>query len=736
MIDSETAVARCADLVETARRLGADAADAVTSAQASESVSIRLGKLEEVERSEGESISLRVMVGQRSASIQTSDFSRDSFAELAERALAMARLAPEDPYSGLAPQDRLFTGAVPDLALSDPHEPSPEALREAALEAEDAARAIPGVTNSDGGSASFSQSVSALVTSHGFAHGYEATGHSLSASVVAGEGGRMQTDYDYRAARHRADLPGPAAIGAEAGRRAVAKLDPKSMPSGPLPVVFDPRVGNGLIGHLLGAMSGPAVARKSSFLLGKEEDELFDSAIRILEEPHRPRGLRSRPFDGEGLPTNTRALVENGRIFGWLTNAAAARQLEAPLTGHAARGMAGQRGLELARRGGIGQPAEDTAVLDQRACVGRQALAVEGPRAQPARAVRLLEDANRGIEQFVLLLAEQEGGFARHRGAAHRPQQMADQSVAHPGIEHHRERSARHRFRVELGDRAAPRLGADRRRAGQIGAVARGAIVVIGLHPAALARDHAGGQAVPGRLVAMGKPVRGDQRADRLREAGAAAVGIGHAGNRPRCVLGLERGFAQSFGARLVGVREGEIGDRAGEQAVLRREAGIGILRREPRHRQRPLGQFRKAVAREIAGLDRGGALPDHDPQRYRLALRAFDLFQLAEPYRDAFGSLGAGHRIGGIGAQPSGGLDQIGAARHRRFGVDHAGEFPEAVMPVRVGRRAALGNCRRILASQGSGPRGRGQNIILKAAVISTGSPIASSHSAIWSRR
>jgi len=345
MIDSETAVARCADLVETARRLGADAADAVTSAQASESVSIRLGKLEEVERSEGESISLRVMVGQRSASIQTSDFSRDSFAELAERALAMARLAPEDPYSGLAPQDRLFTGAVPDLALADPHEPSPEALREAALEAEDAARAIPGVTNSDGGSASFSQSVSALVTSHGFAHGYEATGHSLSASVVAGEGGRMQTDYDYRAARHRADLPGPAAIGAEAGRRAVAKLDPKSMPSGPLPVVFDPRVGNGLIGHLLGAMSGPAVARKSSFLLGKEEDELFDSAIRILEEPHRPRGLRSRPFDGEGLPTNTRALVENGRIFGWLTNAAAARQLEAPLTGHAARGGGGAPGV-------------------------------------------------------------------------------------------------------------------------------------------------------------------------------------------------------------------------------------------------------------------------------------------------------------------------------------------------------------------------------------------------------
>ncbi|OBX19773.1 modulator protein [Erythrobacter sp. QSSC1-22B] len=345
MIDAETAIARCADLVETARRLGADAADAVTRAEASESVAIRLGKLEEVERSEGESIGLRVMVGQRSASIQTSDFSRASFEELAERALTMARLAPEDSYSGLAPQDRLFTGEIPDFDMRDSHEPSPETLREAALEAEDAARAVTGVTNSNGGSASFSQSVAALVTSHGFARGYEATGHSLSASVVAGEGNRMQTDYDYRTARHRADLPTPASIGAEAGRRTVAKLDPVSMPSGPLPVVFDPRVGGGLIGHLLGAMSGPAVARKSSFLLGKEDDELFDPAIRILEDPHRLRGLRSRPFDGEGLPTVPRALVENGRIFGWLTNSASARQLDAPLSGHAARGGGGSPGV-------------------------------------------------------------------------------------------------------------------------------------------------------------------------------------------------------------------------------------------------------------------------------------------------------------------------------------------------------------------------------------------------------
>ena len=345
MIDSQTAISRCQDLIALARRAGADAADAVTRAEASESVSVRLGKLEDVERSEGESIGLRVFVGQRSASINTSDFSADSLQTLAERAVAMARLAPEDPHAGLAPEERLFTGELPDLDLFDPEEPSPESLRETALAAEDAARAVEGVTNSNGGGASQGHTVAALVTSHGFARGYEASGHSISASVVAGEGGNMQTDYDYRTARHRADLPSAQSIGAEAGRRAVARLDPGSMPSKPVPVVFDPRVGAGLIGHLLGAMGAPAIARKGSFLIGKEDEQLFDSAIRIVEEPLRKRGLRSRPIDGEGLPCIARNLVEGGKIFGWMSNAASARQLGVPLTGHASRGGGGSPGV-------------------------------------------------------------------------------------------------------------------------------------------------------------------------------------------------------------------------------------------------------------------------------------------------------------------------------------------------------------------------------------------------------
>lgn len=338
MIDKQGALARCEELVALARSKGADSADAVAHGEASESVTVRLGQLEDISRSESESVALRVFVGSRSASIRTSDFSPGSFSVLVERALEMARLAPEDPYAGLAPEARLMGGDTPDLDLADPVEPAPSDLRDAAAATEDAARAVAGVTNSNGGSAAFSHAVGALATSHGFARASEATGHSLSASVIAGEGGAMQTDHAWRSARYQADLATPAEIGREAGERAVAKVHPGSIPSQAMPVVFDPRVSGGILGHLLGAMSGAAVARKASFLLGLEDEALFDSAIRVIEDPLRRRGLASRAYDGEGLATTRRALVENGRIFGWLTNAAAARQLDVPLTGHASRG--------------------------------------------------------------------------------------------------------------------------------------------------------------------------------------------------------------------------------------------------------------------------------------------------------------------------------------------------------------------------------------------------------------
>ena len=348
-------------LVQRARRAGADAADAAFVADASESIQVRLGKLEDVERSEGEHISLRVFIGQRSASIGSSDLSEAALDELAARAVDMARAAPEDPFAGLAPQDLLSHGPFADFDLTDGSEPSPAALREMAEAAEDAARAISGVTNSEGAAASAGRGVFALATSHGFAGGYESTSRAISATVVAGLGSGKQRDYAWRQAHHLADLPSPADIGKLAGERTIAKLAPGKLKSGPLPVVLDPRVSGTIVGHLIAAISGPSIARRSSFLLDRADEELFDPAIVIAEDPHRLRGLRSRPFDGEGLATRKRSVVENGRITGWLMECASARQLGLAPTGHASRGHGGAPGISVGNlhlAAGTASPAE------------------------------------------------------------------------------------------------------------------------------------------------------------------------------------------------------------------------------------------------------------------------------------------------------------------------------------------------------------------------------------------
>jgi len=344
MLSPEAAQDRAAALIEIARRAGADAADAVVSGQSSESVQVRLGELEDVERSESEHLDLRVFVGRRSASIGSSDFSDAALAELASRAVAMARLAPEDAYAGLAPEDRLLTGAVPALDLADSEDFGPAALRELAAAIEDAARAVPGVTNSEGGSAGAGTRSVALVTSHGFAGCYGGTSRQLSTSVIAGEGSGMQRDYAYRSAHHRADLPGTEELGRQAGERTVARLNPGRLKSGTMPVVFDPRVSGSLLGHLAGAINGGAIARRASFLLGKDGMQIFASGITIVDDPLRRRALGARPFDGEGLPTARRELVRDGQLTGWLMDSASARQLGQQPTGHAARGGGGAPG--------------------------------------------------------------------------------------------------------------------------------------------------------------------------------------------------------------------------------------------------------------------------------------------------------------------------------------------------------------------------------------------------------
>jgi PmbA protein len=345
MLSSDDAAARLQDLVAAARRAGADAADAIYHANQSTEVHVRLGRLENVDRSDGEEIGLRVFVGRRSASVSASDLAPARLDTLAERAVAMAREAPEDQYAGLAPEDALMRGPAPDLDLNDGVDPAPEALRARALAAEEAARGVAGVSNSEGASASAGSSLVAIVTSHGFAGGYRASAHSVSASMLAGEGGAKQRDGAWHWTRHLADLEPAEQVGRLAGERAVARLGAARLPSGALPVVFDPRVGNSLIGHVLGAISGSAIARRTSFLLEMEGEHVLPRGLSVIDTPHRRRGLRSRPFDGEGLPTTECRIIDDGRLTGWLLDSASARQLGRAPTGHAVRGVGGPPGV-------------------------------------------------------------------------------------------------------------------------------------------------------------------------------------------------------------------------------------------------------------------------------------------------------------------------------------------------------------------------------------------------------
>ena len=344
MLPVEKARDRAEALVERARASGADAADAIYAGSQSQSVQVRLGELEQVDRSEGEEIGLRVFVGQRSASVASSDFSSEAMDELVARAMAMAREAPEDPYAGLAPVDLISRAAVPDIEAEDRSEDVPETLRARALAAEKAALAVPGVTNSSGGSAAGSASAIALAISTGFSGAYRSTGHSANVSVIAGEGSTMQRDSAWHGARHLSDLDAPEEIGRLAGERAVAKLNPSKPRAGRYPVLFDPRVAGSLLGHFAGAITGSSVARKSSFLQDKLGAQVFSPGVSIVDDPLRPRGLRSRPFDGEGLPVALTALIEDGILKTWIADSASARQLGIRPTGHAVRGVSGPPG--------------------------------------------------------------------------------------------------------------------------------------------------------------------------------------------------------------------------------------------------------------------------------------------------------------------------------------------------------------------------------------------------------
>jgi PmbA protein len=341
MLHPDQAADTLASIVDRAKRAGADAADAIYVGNLSSSVQVRDGATEDVSRSESEAAGVRLFVGQRSASASTSDLSTAAIDELVARVVAMAREAPEDKYAGLAPADLLARAPFPDLDGWDPQEPDPAALKDRALAAEGAAKGVAGVTKSNGCSAGASTATVAIATSHGFAGGYRLSGHSCSAGVIAGEGATMQRDYDWHSARHLADLEDPELIGRRAGERAVKRVGGVKVAPGVMPVLFDPRVASSLLGHLAGAISGAAIARKSSFLLDAMGSRVFAPGVSIHDDPLRPRGLRSRAFDGEGLAVRPMAIIDDGILTTWFAECASARQLGLNPTGHAFRGVGG-----------------------------------------------------------------------------------------------------------------------------------------------------------------------------------------------------------------------------------------------------------------------------------------------------------------------------------------------------------------------------------------------------------
>ena len=338
LFDQTALTDRAERLVNAALKTGADAADAVAVRSMSLSVEVRDGAVEESERAEGDDLGLRVLVGHRQAVVSTNDLAGDASVALAERAVAMARAAPEDKFAGLA-DGALLAHDFPDLDLLDPDLPSVAELEAMAKTAEQGALTVKGVAKSGGASASAGIGGMVLVTSHGFRGAYLGSRHGISMTAIAGEGTGMERDYDYSSSLHAADLDSPEKIGRTAGERAVERLNPRKVSTRKVPVVFDPRISGSLVSHLASAANGASVARKTSFLRDKMGAKLFDDGIRIVDDPLRKRGLRSHPFDGEGVAHRRLALVDDGVLHSWLLDCSTARELGLTTTGHASRGV-------------------------------------------------------------------------------------------------------------------------------------------------------------------------------------------------------------------------------------------------------------------------------------------------------------------------------------------------------------------------------------------------------------
>lgn len=335
--------ALCHALIDAARKAGADAADAMAAEGSSLSIEVREGKLEHAERSEGTDLGLRVFVGKRQALVSSSDMRPETIAAMAERAVAMAKEAPEDPYAGLADPSQLAQNwDLAALELEDPSgEPEPAALQADALAAEAACQEIDGITQVQSAAAGYGRHAVHMAATNGFSGGYQRTGRSLSCTGIAGTGTGMERDHDGDSRTFQADLRSAQDIGQTAGERAVARLGARKPKTGSFPVLFDERISSSLIGHLLSAANGAAIARGSSWLKDSLGQQVLPETLSVIEDPHRPRISGSRPFDGEGLPTRRRTVVDNGVLTGWTLDLASARKLGLESTGNAARGIGG-----------------------------------------------------------------------------------------------------------------------------------------------------------------------------------------------------------------------------------------------------------------------------------------------------------------------------------------------------------------------------------------------------------
>lgn len=329
------------DLLAAATRAGADAADALAVAGTSTSIRVLNGALEHAERSEGVEIGLRVILGRRQACVSASDTKPETLREMAERAVAMAREAPDDPTIGLADPAQLVQGwDIAALDMCDPGpEPDPAMLEAAALEAEAAALAVDGITQVQSASAGYGRRTRHLAATNGFSGGYTRTDHGLSCVAITGEGLQMERDYYGDMRIHRGDMDAPETVGRIAAERTIARAGARQPKTGACPVLFDERIAGSLVQHILQAVNGAAIVRGASWLRDALGEQVLPKGINLIEEPLRPRASGSRPFDAEGLPTRTRTIIEDGRLTGWTLDLATARKLGLNSTANAARGL-------------------------------------------------------------------------------------------------------------------------------------------------------------------------------------------------------------------------------------------------------------------------------------------------------------------------------------------------------------------------------------------------------------